>query len=88
MLNYMLYVRGNSRDYDEWRDLGLEGWGYRDVLPFFKMSEDFMGEVEDKEKYHGQGGDLKVTKDGFRVPIMDTFMRAGACSGPRSQSHS
>ena len=77
MLNYMLYVRGNSRDYDEWRDLGLEGWGYQDVLPFFKMSEDFVGEVEDKEEYHGLGGDLKVTKDGFQVPIMESFMRAG-----------
>ena len=43
MLNYMLYVRGNSRDYDEWRDLGLEGWGYEDVLPFFRKSEDFVG---------------------------------------------
>jgi choline dehydrogenase-like flavoprotein len=76
MLNYMMYVRGNSRDYDEWRDLGLEGWGYEDVLPFFTKSEDFVGEVEDKERYHGQGGDMKVTSNGFKEPIVETFLEA------------
>jgi len=77
MLNYMLYVRGNARDYEEWKDMGLEGWGYQDVLPFFKKSEDFVGQVEDKEKYHGQGGDMKVTSEGHKEPIMETFLRAG-----------
>ena len=77
MLNYMLYVRGHSRDYDEWRDLGLEGWGWGDVLPYFRKSEDFVGEVEDRERYHGQGGAMKVTTGGFKEPIMDVFLRAG-----------
>ena len=57
--------------------MGLEGWGYQDVLPFFKKSEDFVGQVEDKEKYHGQGGDMKVTSEGHKEPIMETFLRAG-----------
>ena len=42
ILNYMFYIRGNSRDYDEWRDEGLEGWGYQDVLPYFRKSQDFL----------------------------------------------
>ena len=83
MLNYMLYVRGNSRDYDEWRDLGLEGWGWEDVLPYFKKSEQFVGEVEDREKYHGQDGDMKVTTEGFKEPITDAFLRAGEELGYR-----
>ena len=38
-LNGMVYIRGNAKDYDEWRDLGNPGWGYDDVLPYFKRSE-------------------------------------------------
>ena len=57
--------------------MGLEGWGYQDVLPFFKKSEDFVGSVEDREVYHGQGGDMKVTSEGHKQPIIDTFLQAG-----------
>ena len=57
--------------------MGLEGWGYQDVLPFFKKSEDFVGDVEDREEYHGQGGDMKVTSEGHKQPIIDTFLQAG-----------
>ena len=57
--------------------MGLEGWGYQDVLPFFKKSEDFVGDVEDRDEYHGQGGDMKVTSEGHKQPIIDTFLQAG-----------
>ena len=57
--------------------MGLEGSGYQDVLPFFKKSEDFVGSVEDREVYHGQGGDMKVTSEGHKQPIIDTFLQAG-----------
>ena len=57
--------------------MGLEGWRYQDVLPFFKKSEDFVGDVEDREEYHGQGGDMKVTSKGHKQPIIDTFLQAG-----------
>eukprot|EP00092_Neocalanus_flemingeri_P004698 GFUD01005063.1.p1 GENE.GFUD01005063.1~~GFUD01005063.1.p1 ORF type:complete len:608 (-),score=134.10 GFUD01005063.1:206-2029(-) len=77
MLNYMFYVRGNRRDYDEWRDMGLEGWGYEDVLPYFKKSENFESDIENKDVYHGVGGELTVTKDNWKEPITDVYLKAG-----------
>jgi len=77
ILNYMLYVRGNWRDYDGWRDLGMDGWGYEDVLPYFKKSENFDSEVENKDAYHGVGGDLTVTTNNYKEPIIDSFLKAG-----------
>ena len=41
MLNWAIYVRGHSKDYDEWASLGNKGWSYKDVLPYFKKSENF-----------------------------------------------
>ena len=42
-INGMIYIRGHARDYDQWRQMGLTGWGYADVLPYFKRAEDFRG---------------------------------------------
>ena len=58
-INAMMYVRGNREDFDRWRDMGADGWGYEDVLPYFKKSEDFTGTGEDA--YHGRGGYLTVS---------------------------
>ena len=65
MLNYMIYMRGHSGDYDHWRDAGLEGWGYQDVLKYFKKSQHMEVEIPDKDHYHGSGGELSVTQDNF-----------------------
>lgn len=56
-INGMLHIRGRARDFEEWRSLGNEGWGYRDVLPYFRRSEsDWRGEGP----YHGGSGPLQV----------------------------
>jgi choline dehydrogenase len=57
-INYMMYLRGNPRDYDAWRDLGNEGWSYDDVLPLFRKSED---NRTFHNEYHGRGGPLTVS---------------------------
>ena len=56
-INAMIYVRGNSRDFDLWNALGGDGWAYTDVLPYFKKSEDF---EEGASEYHGAGGPLQI----------------------------
>ena len=58
MLNWMLYFRGNSKDFEEWEKLGNPGWGWRDVLPFFKKAERFAGANEDG--VYGTDGNFKV----------------------------
>src|SRR5215472_4791741 len=57
-LNAMIYIRGHRTDYDHWRDLGNTGWGYDDVLPYFKKSED---QERGPSEYHGVGGPLHVS---------------------------
>jgi choline dehydrogenase len=58
-LNTLVYMRGHRDNYDEWRDLGNPGWGYADVLPYFKRSED---NVRGASEYHGAGGLLPVNE--------------------------
>ncbi|XP_041354282.1 glucose dehydrogenase [FAD, quinone]-like [Gigantopelta aegis] len=62
-MNYMAYVRGNRFDYDSWAIQGCDGWSYKDVLPYFKKSEDMQDEELAKSEYHGSGGPLKVTRN-------------------------
>lgn len=56
-LNAMIYIRGHRSNYDDWRDAGNPGWGYDDVLPFFKKSENWRGPPSE---LHGTGGPLEV----------------------------
>jgi len=79
-INGMIYIRGHARDYDTWRQMGLEGWGYSDVLPYFKRNEDFEGGAD---AYHGAGGPLHVSKASSKSPIYKAFVDAGAEAGYR-----
>lgn len=76
-INALIYVRGNRRDYDGWRDLGNEGWGYADVLPYFKRSENYDGKPS---SYHGVGGLLNIKQKAVKdaAPVEIAFTEAGA----------
>ncbi len=77
-INGMVYIRGHARDYDQWRQMGLAGWGYADVLPYFKRSEDLEGGGDD---YHGGGGPLHVSKAASKSEIYARFLAAGREAG-------
>jgi choline dehydrogenase-like flavoprotein len=77
-INAMLYVRGHRADYDEWRELGNEGWGYDDVLPYFKSPERNERLVDD---YHGSDGELSVADQVARNPLSAAFVRAAQQAG-------
>jgi choline dehydrogenase len=77
-INGMIYIRGHARDYDQWRQMGLEGWAYRDILPYFKKSEAFEGGADD---WHGANGPLKVSKASDPNPIYSAAIQAGAQAG-------
>ncbi|XP_031357415.1 glucose dehydrogenase [FAD, quinone]-like [Photinus pyralis] len=78
MINALLYVRGNQMDYDNWYGEGNDGWSYRDVLPYFKKSEDF---PEGDLKYHGKSGNLKVEVPRPESPQIDAFLEANKYLG-------
>ncbi len=77
-INGMIYIRGHARDYDQWRQMGLSGWGYADVLPYFKRSESLEGGGDD---WHGGEGPLKVSKASSPNPIYKAAIEAGAQAG-------
>jgi choline dehydrogenase len=77
-INGMIYIRGHARDYDQWRQMGLPGWGYADVLPYFKRSESLEG---GGDAWHGGEGPLKVSKASSPNPIYKASIEAGAQAG-------
>lgn len=77
-INGMIYIRGHARDYDQWRQMGLAGWGYADVLPYFKRSESLEG---GGDAWHGGEGPLKVSKASSPNPIYKAAIEAGAQAG-------
>jgi choline dehydrogenase len=79
-INGMIYMRGRPADYDDWRALGLTGWGYDDVLPYFKRAEDF---EPGADEFHGQGGPLFVSAPASRNPLFKAFIEAGKEAGYR-----
>jgi choline dehydrogenase len=77
-INAMVYMRGQAADYDHWRQLGLAGWGWDDVLPYFKMHEDhFLG----KSDAHATGGEWRIEPPRVRWDILDAFCEAAAQTG-------
>ncbi|PAQ09632.1 GMC family oxidoreductase [Mesorhizobium temperatum] len=74
-INAQIYTRGNARDYDAWeKEEGLAGWGYRDVMPYFKRAENNQRYAND---FHGDQGPLGVSNPIAPLPICEAYFRAG-----------
>ena len=77
-INGMIYMRGQARDYDQWREMGCEGWGWDDVLPLFRKSEDF---YKGADEMHGAGGEWRVEKARVRWAVLEAFQQAAKEAG-------
>ncbi|XP_046384930.1 glucose dehydrogenase [FAD, quinone]-like [Ischnura elegans] len=82
VLNYMIYTRGHPKDYDEWEQQGNRGWGFRDVLKYFKKSANahipgvFGGSDGNRSPYHSSGGYLDVEHLRYRTPLSNAYISA------------
>lgn len=81
-INAQIYTRGNAQDYDDWRQMGCTGWGYEDVLPYFKKAED---NESFENRFHGKGGPLGVSEPRAPLPICEAYFKAAEILGiPRN----
>lgn len=84
-INAMIYARGHPGDYDQWRDMGLDGWGYDDLLPLFKRSENHWRGGSD---FHGGSGEMAVSPVLATSAFYEQFATAAEAAGfPRSADH-
>jgi choline dehydrogenase len=77
-INGLLYVRGQHEDYDRWRQRGNAGWGFEDVLPYFKKAEN---QQRGADEYHGAGGPLPVSDWRHHDPLSEAFVAAAVEAG-------
>lgn len=90
VINFMIYMRGDRRDYDSWSAQGNPGWSYEEVLPYFLKSENSKLSYQEDE-YHGRGGYLDVTNPPFVSKLREPFLQSaeemgysvGDCNGQR-----
>jgi len=85
-INGNIYSRGHRNDYNEWAQRGNRGWGYADVLPYFKKAEQKIGEGDDR--YRGRQGNLKVTNIDWSHPLCEAFIESAVSVGiPRNPDY-
>ncbi len=77
-INAMMCIRGNALDYDNWVDMGADGWAYADVLPYFRRSETY---DRGADPYRGGDGPMGVQSAGRDSPLFDLFIEAGVEAG-------
>ena len=77
-LNGLLYVRGQPEDYDRWQQMGNPGWGWDQILPYFRRAED---QERGEDEFHGTGGPLSVTNARLSRPICDAWVAAAQAAG-------
>ncbi|MDJ0653417.1 MAG: choline dehydrogenase [Xanthomonadales bacterium] len=81
-INAMCYTRGHRDDYDHWAHLGNQGWGYDDVLPYFKLAEN---QERGESEFHGSGGPLNVQDLIHHSDLSEVFLQAAEQAGfPRN----
>ena len=79
-INGMVYVRGHAQDYERWQALGAEGWGYEDVLPYFKKAQGSrVGGISDKTR--GFDGPVTTTNGTLKNPLYGYFLEAAQQAG-------
>lgn len=85
-LNGMVYNRGQAEDFDDWETMGCAGWGYRDVLPYFRRTERKIGAGDDQ--YRGRFGAFPVTHPDWPSPLCDAFITGATQLGiPRNDDY-
>ena len=77
-INAMIYMRGQAADYDHWRQLGLTGWGWDDVLPYFKQAR---GSFPRRERAHATGGEWRIEAPRVHWDLLDAFREAAEQAG-------
>ncbi|MCT4332447.1 choline dehydrogenase [Paracoccus sp. YLB-12] len=84
-INGMVFVRGNRKDFDFWEESGAIGWGYADVLPYFKRMESWHG---GRSAWRGTDGPLHITRGKRKNPLFNAFIEAGHQAGwPRNDDY-
>ncbi|MEJ6707535.1 MAG: GMC family oxidoreductase N-terminal domain-containing protein, partial [Amylibacter sp.] len=83
-INGLLYVRGQAEDYDGWRQMGNEGWGWDDVLPFFKKAEDWQGDQDTADR--GHDGPLTVSPTRANRDLVDYWIESAVAAGYKKNS--
>lgn len=73
-INGMVYIRGNAHDFDQWRQMGNAGWGYQDVLPYFRKLE---SSDQGEDQYRGRSGPIRATPAHWRNELTEAVIRAG-----------
>lgn len=81
VLNYMIYTRGNWRDYDNWEKMGNTGWSYKDVLPYYKKIETFFIPEKYDESYHGKDGYLSIGYPPYHTKIAEAIVNSAIDNG-------
>ena len=78
----MIYTRGHPLDYDEWAELGCEGWSWAEVLPYFRRAE---GNERGADAWHGDAGPLTVSDLRYRNPFSKRFVQAAIEAGYQAE---
>uniref|UniRef100_A0A2A4JID4 Glucose-methanol-choline oxidoreductase N-terminal domain-containing protein n=2 Tax=Heliothis virescens TaxID=7102 RepID=A0A2A4JID4_HELVI len=87
VLNYMIYTRGAKPDYDNWQAMGNDGWGWDDVLPFFKKVENYNIPAFNDSNYHGHGGHVNIEHAPFRTSKGKAWVKAAQEMGFKYGDH-